>query len=159
MQLIKTGAGLMSLTGDLDYSGGTVVNGGTLRLAQANPFPGAGTTGQFGAPHVVTVNSGGTLQLNNNWVTGDGLANQVIVNGGTLQFLNSDNYLGNIILDQGTITTSGGLRPWRTGNWGSGLITVNNTGPGSSNISGSLAFVGTPAAPHDDVRRRRRRGG
>lgn len=149
--LTKTGTGVVRLTGSLTYAadlvgGDTIVNGGTLVLARASAFPGAGSAGQFSSAHKVVVNSGGTLQLNANWAAGDGLANQVVVNeGGTLQFLNSDNYLGNITLTGGAITTSGGDRPWRTGNWGNGLITVNASAL-SSTIAGSLNFVGTAAA-------------
>lgn len=143
----KTGTGMLSLTGMANHTGGTTVSAGTLRLARSGlPFPSTGSTGQFGSAHTVIVQSGATLQLNASWVTGDGLANQIVVNGGTLQFLNSDNYQGNIVLTGGTITTSGGYQPWRTGNWGSGLITVNASSTPST-ISGALCFVGTASAP------------
>ena len=45
---------------------------------------------------------------------GDGVANEIIVDEGTLEFFNSDNYLGNITLTGGHISTTGGTRPWRT---------------------------------------------
>jgi fibronectin-binding autotransporter adhesin len=150
--LIKSGSGTLTLGGNLNHMGNTTVAGGTLTLNRANVlFPVLGATGQFGSAHVVTVHDGGTLQLNANWVMGDGLANQVVVDGGTLQFLNSDNYLGNIVLIGGTITTSGGSHPWRTGNWGSGLIQVHASATPST-ISGALTFVGTAAAPRTTFR-------
>jgi len=145
--LVKEGSYMLTLNPVLKYAGPTTVNDGTLRLAGGAGFPSAGSSGKFTSPHTLNVNTGGTLQINGDWITGDGLVNQINVNGGTLQFLNSDNYMGNIELTGGAITTSGGLRPWRTGNWGSGLITVNPSAA-SSTISGSLCFVGTGAAPN-----------
>ncbi len=147
VRLTKAGGGTQTMSGDLDHTGGTFVNGGILRLAQPGvPFPSAGSTGQFGSAHTTTVNAGATLEAAANWVFGDGLADKVVVNGGTLAFVGADNYLGNIELTGGQITTSGGSRPWRTGNWGSGLITVNASAVAST-IAGSLTFVGTASAP------------
>jgi len=144
--MTKSGAAMLSLTGNVNYTGGTSVNQGTLRLARTTvAFPGGGATGQFGSAHTVTVNSGATLQVNGNWVLGDGLTNQIVVNGGTLQFLDSDNYMGNIALTGGAITATGASRPWRTGNWGNALVTVNPSAS-SSTIQGTLFFVGTPTA-------------
>jgi fibronectin-binding autotransporter adhesin len=148
--LIKDGAGTLSLTGSLTYAGDTTngdtfVNGGTLSLAKSTLFPSAGSTGQFSSAHKVVVNSGATLQLNSAWVTGDGVANRIEVNGGTLQF-NADNYQSNITLTGGAITTAGTGAPWRTGNFGPGVITVNASAS-SSTISGLLCFVGTTSAP------------
>ncbi|MCL4207729.1 MAG: autotransporter-associated beta strand repeat-containing protein, partial [Pirellulaceae bacterium] len=150
--LTKAGDGTLALSGNLNHTGGTTIDGGTLTLNRANvSFPGLGSTGQFASAHTATVNSGATLQVNADWVMGDGLANQVVVNGGTLRFLNSDNYLGNIVLTGGAVTTSGGTHPWRTGYWGSGLIQVNASATPST-ISGSLTFVGTATAPRTAFR-------
>ena len=147
IEIVKIGNSVQSLSGILYHTGGTTVEDGTLRLNRTSVgFPGLGATGQFASAQTVMVNSGATLQVNGNWVMGDGLQNKVVVNGGTLEFLNSDNYMGNIELTGGAVTTSGGTRPWRTGNWGNGVITVNGSGA-SSTIDGSLCFVGTAAAP------------
>ena len=144
--ITKLDTGTWTLTGSLNHTGGTTVNGGVLVLAKSGvPFPGSGSTGQFGSAHTVTINSGGTLQVGANWILGDGLQHTIKVNGGTLEFANSDNYQGKIELTGGRITTSGGNRPWRTGNWGDGLITVKASST-SSTIEGSLCFVGTPSA-------------
>jgi len=145
--LVKSGPGKLVLSGPLNYTGGTTVNAGTLVLAKSDvPFPSAGSTGQFGSAHTVTINTGGTLQLDASWITGDGLQNKAVVSGGTLYFNNGDNYWGNIELTGGQITTRTSGNPWRTGNWGSGLIKVNPSAV-SSTISGRLCFVGTTSAP------------
>ena len=146
--LTKAGSGTLTLNGDLNHTGDTVVNGGIVQLNQSGVgFPGTGGTGQFGSAHTVTVNNGATLEARQDYVFGDGLQNKVVVNEtSSLAFINSDNYLGNIELTGGNITTSGGSRPWRTGNWGPGVITVNASATPST-ISGSLAFVGTGAGP------------
>ena len=144
--LTKEGSFTATINPIIQHTGGTTVNDGILRLNKGGLPLGVGT-GQFGSPHTVTVNNGGTLQLTNIWVMGDGVQNQVVVNeGGTLQFLNSDNYLSNITLRGGAITTSGGTRPWRTGNFGPGLITVNPSAT-TSTVAGSLCLVGTGAGP------------
>ncbi len=147
ISLVKIGAGTQTLSGVLDHTGSTTVDGGILRLNRGGlPFPGVGATGQFTSPHTVTVNSGATLQVNATWVMGDGVANKIVVDGGTLEFLNSDNYMGNIELTGGAITTSGGSRPWRIGYRGPGLITVNASAIPST-IGGTLCFVGNAVGP------------
>jgi autotransporter-associated beta strand protein len=106
--LTKTGNGTLTLTSDNTYTGGTIVNGGTLNLGYANS--GAGTI--VGA---LTVNAGATalLTVNNalgytgaNWVT------NINLNGGTLNTaVASDNGWGTIIdMTGGTLgsTVTGG---------------------------------------------------
>src|SRR5262249_55576815 len=74
--LTKVGNGSMTLTGSNPYSGGTVVNAGTLVMGNANAV-GSGNSG-------LTV-GGGTLDLNNNNLTLPSLAggSGVIGNSGT----------------------------------------------------------------------------
>ncbi|MEY3481868.1 MAG: hypothetical protein RIQ71_2643, partial [Verrucomicrobiota bacterium] len=67
--LTKTGPGTLTLSASNTYTGGTVVNQGTLRAAN---------TGSFG-PGSVTVESGGTLDLNFLDIT-----NLLVNNGGTI---------------------------------------------------------------------------
>ncbi|MDW8039335.1 MAG: autotransporter-associated beta strand repeat-containing protein, partial [Thermoguttaceae bacterium] len=77
LALVKTGTGTQTLSGPLQHTGGTTVNGGTLVLAQPGvSFPSSGSTGQFSSAHTVTINTGGTLRLDTSWVTGDGLQNK-----------------------------------------------------------------------------------
>ena len=56
--LVKTGAARLTLTGDSAYTGTTTVSGGALNIRQPNAL-GTGT----GAAGRVTVNTGGTLEL------------------------------------------------------------------------------------------------
>jgi hypothetical protein len=81
-------------------------------LSGAAAFPaGAGSTGKFTSAHTLNVNTGATLRINGDWITGSGLTHQINVNGGTLDFNGSDNYQGMISLTGGTVTSSGGTRP------------------------------------------------
>ncbi len=142
--LRKTGAGTQTLTGSLNHTGGTIVDQGVLRLAKTGVALNGGT-GQFGSGHTVTVNAGATLEFAADWVAGGGTANKFIANGGTLLFINSDSYANNLELTGGSIQTSGGNRPWRTGNFADALIKTNASAT-TSTISGSLCFVETANA-------------
>ena len=138
--LTKTGPGTLQLDGTLSHTGGTIVNEGTLVLNKA-ASQAPGNTGQFGSTgQVVTVNSGATLQLTNTYAMGDGQQHLLVANGGTIEFLNSDNYQSYITLTGGHVTTSGGSRPWRIGRYGNALITVNPSAS-SSTIEGTLCMV------------------
>jgi autotransporter-associated beta strand protein len=71
--LVKSGTGMLTLTGSNTYSGGTTINGGTLIVGGSGSAAGSGS---------VTVNSGGTLAGNN---AGGALTGSVTVaSGGTL---------------------------------------------------------------------------
>jgi len=144
--LTKTGPGTLVLAGALAHTGGTTVDEGILRLSANVGFPGTGSTGQFTAPHTITVNDGATLEISGNWGTGDGQQHELVANGGTIAFAGADNYQSKITLTGGHVTTSGGTRPWRTGNYGPALITVNPSATAST-IDGTLCFVGTGGGP------------
>jgi len=79
--LIKTGAGVLTLTGADTYAGATVVNGGVLEIAGSIVSP-------------TTVNAGGML-------AGAGTVGSVSVNGGVLA--------PGAVLAPGTMTVSGAL--------------------------------------------------
>ncbi|MDY0170433.1 MAG: LamG-like jellyroll fold domain-containing protein [Thermoguttaceae bacterium] len=138
-RVVKTGPGTLRLDSKLDYTGEAVVDAGTLILNLAGALA-AGNTGQFGAPgHIITVNSGATLQTGQAWTLGDGLQHHIIVDGGTIDF-RSSTYQGSIELTGGAITTVAADNPWRTGLYGNALITVNPSSVAST-ISGLLCFV------------------
>ena len=68
--LTMAGQGMLTLTGNLSYTGATVVNGGTLAIANAVNGP-------------ITVNAGGAITTTdgaNFWTSGAG----IVLNGGTL---------------------------------------------------------------------------
>ena len=77
--LIKSGSGLMLLTGVSSYTGSTTVNGGTLQLNTAN-----GQTGQL-LSSTIAVNAGGILALNATDVIGWNAGTAaLVINGGTV---------------------------------------------------------------------------
>jgi|GEM_PF-2111277 len=144
LSFTKTGSGTQTLNGSLLHTGGTTVNDGVLRLNQGGLPLNGGSNGQFGSSgQTITVSGSGTLQLSNNWVTGGGHQHELVAtNGGTIDFNGADNYQGRITLTGGHVTTSGGTRPWRVGNFSDGLITVNASATAST-INGSLCLVNT----------------
>ncbi|WHZ19043.1 MAG: Outer membrane stress sensor protease DegS [Rhodanobacteraceae bacterium] len=78
--LIKSGTGTLILTGNLGYSGGTVVSGGTLQSTQPLPLVRA-QQGQTGINDVI-VQNGGTLGPRTGTTGGVQNAGTVIVQGG-----------------------------------------------------------------------------
>ncbi|MDY0169155.1 MAG: LamG-like jellyroll fold domain-containing protein [Thermoguttaceae bacterium] len=141
--IIKTGDGILTLGGLLDYTGETIVDGGTLVLNMGGSVS-AGNLGQFGsAGHTITVRSGATLRTGQNWALGDGGQHHLVANGGTIHF-QSTNYQNSIALTGAAITVSG--TGWRTGyHGGDALITINESDV-SSTIDGSIVFVRTTSA-------------
>ncbi|HPP51673.1 MAG TPA: autotransporter-associated beta strand repeat-containing protein, partial [Thermoguttaceae bacterium] len=142
LSLLKAGSGTQTLTGPLNYTGGTTVNAGTLVLA----MPGLGwtTNGQFGfSGHVITVNAGATLQLTQRGLLGNGQSHQLIINGGTVEFLH-ETYQSRIEMTGGRIVSTAS-NYWRVGNWGNGQITVKASST-SSTIEQYMMLVKTASA-------------
>src|SRR5579862_2450214 len=69
--LIKSGLGVMSLTGSSTYTGATTVNGGTLALGRAG-VAGNAAGGTLGGSTPITVNTGGTLLVSASSAIGTG---------------------------------------------------------------------------------------
>jgi autotransporter-associated beta strand protein len=103
--LTKNGAGTMRLSGNNTFAGNVTVNSGVLRYGHSSGLASAA---------VATVNSGGTLDMNNFSDTIAGLAGQAggVVNMGTggltiSSASGSNTYNGNIT-GSGTVTKNGG---------------------------------------------------
>lgn len=104
-KLAKTGAGTMSITNPTGYTGGTIVNGGTLLLGYNS-----GGTGTL--RDTLTINSGATVGLSVTnalgW-TGTNWVRNITITGGTLRtdVANVDNGWGTTInLTRGTMSSS-----------------------------------------------------
>lgn len=79
LALVKTGAGALTLTAANTYTGGTTIDGGTLIAARNGEY------GTFTAGSTVTVNAGGTLQVNGSDALGWGVGNaRLVIHGGTV---------------------------------------------------------------------------
>ena len=130
-RLVKTGTGTLNLTAVNTFSGGLVVNQGTVAVSN---------TLSNTATNAITVNNGGTLNFGVSNVFGNyaaiPLAPVTINAGGTLT--NSGAFvsvLGPLNLNGGTLTTTGGNAT--LGSWGlKGTVTVNG-GAVTSTISAS----------------------
>ena len=144
--LVISGGGQVTLSGNNDYQGGTLIDTGSKLI---------GTTGSLQG----LMFNNGTLQLNqstsgaiNGGITGVG--NVQVSGGGTVTLLGTNSYTGGTVVDSGskvigtTLTIAGGY----TNNGvvqfnqnGSGGYLGNLTGTGSVEISGSgpVSFFGT----------------
>ncbi|WP_296347944.1 autotransporter-associated beta strand repeat-containing protein [Reyranella sp.] len=128
--LTKSGAGTLLLSANNSYSGGTTINGGTLRIG-SNTALGSGSGG-------ITFN-GGTLQYDSSI---SNMNRAVVLNGsGTIK--------GEAILQlQGAISGSGDLI--KEGTMGVLSLTGPLTYTGRTIINGGLVSFGTPA-PQGDI--------
>ncbi len=128
------GGGTLSVINANTYSGGTTISGGTISLG--NGAAGSENVNGLGTS-TVTVNTGGTLQLDNAaGTTTFSIANPVSLNGGTV--LSIDNYehltgAVNVTANGGTLSQYYNTKSlWIDGQLtGSGALTINNNGSGS----------------------------
>ena len=116
--ITKTGAGALTLSGPNTFSGGLIVNGGSVRATSA-AAPGIGTT---------NVNPGGTL------VVGAALTNPISLFGGTLAFTGSPSLVGNLTASAGTTSTIESFDPLTP------TVSVNETFTGNLLGSGNIVF-------------------
>ncbi len=132
--LVKQGSGIVTVSGDNDYSGATTVSVGTLRVTANN---GLGTTAAG-----TTVASGAVLDLRN--VTYS-TAEAVSLQGGTLSNSNGTTSFSGIVTmtADGTFSTSsstlvlaGAVQgAFRLNKSGAGTVRLSNTGNSFSSIS------------------------
>lgn len=138
--LIKSGTGLLTLTGANTMSGAVTINGGTLF---ANPVSAANNRA-FSFVSGITVNNGGTLRSGPNGLFGwDGTQEKPItVNaGGTLTAngsLNSDVGVGLVTLAGGTLATLAGSATdygsWRFDNATDRLVVTQDSTVSALNV-------------------------
>jgi autotransporter-associated beta strand protein len=140
--IVKTGPGMLTLTHGLSsYSGGTAVNGGTLRV---NSSTGQGTAdgdtctvGLMTPQNLVAVNNGGTLSINGTASFGNSLllpqySPSITINpGGVLNGNGFVAFLPNLTLNGGAISVGAGNT---TGGFNTnlglvGTVTVEGTVP------------------------------
>ena len=155
--LIKQGAGILALTGNNTYSGGTFVTGGLINFASLGNF-GTGTISlngggvQWAAGNTLDISSSRRLVLGPAGATFDTNGNNVAfatplggtgaitkAGNGILSFTTTNNYSG------GTTVTGGLINFTSASNFGTGMITL--TGGGLQWAAGSSADISSKLAP------------
>ncbi len=168
LSLIKTGAGIQTLSGANTYTGTTAVNGGTLRLSTAgtNNIATSPTisVGGSGTLDVTAVNGGAGLTLAGTQV----LANNGTVSGnvtattGTIQ--GTGNYAGGVTISGGTLSPGNSLGTLNTSslsmNSGTWRVEINGAANDVVNVANAanftgggitLSLLGAPTAPFYDI--------
>jgi len=124
--ILKSGTGVLRLTGSNTYSGATTLNAGTLALANTSAL---GSTAQG-----ILVNSNGLLSLEGINLTGETLS----ISGGTIESTGTSNYWsGNIGLANTSIISVATNAPLNLAGGISGTGGFTKTGEGKLILSGN----------------------
>jgi autotransporter-associated beta strand protein len=131
--LIKAGSGTLTLNNYQGYSGGTIVNGGTLGL-NAGGYSGT-------VRGTLTINPGAVVKLNASDALGYGSGNcvtNVNINNGTIDNTTGGNnaFITNFALAGGTMSSSGG----GTYNFATGYGITTNANTATSLISSGITI-------------------
>ncbi|MFN5332621.1 MAG: beta strand repeat-containing protein, partial [Bacteroidota bacterium] len=147
VSLIKTGGGVLTLTGSSSYTGSTAINGGVINIQHANAL---------GVSSATTVASGATLQLQGGIAVGAlplALKGVGVSSLGALRNISGNNTWGGTITtetpavrinsDSGTLTLSGSTAISSSTNIG-----VTFGGSGNVTVSGAIG-IGTAGLTKD----------
>lgn len=129
--LIKTGAGTMTINAAATMTGDVTVSGGTMRLNAA----GVGFDAGLFPGNPITVAAGATLDVARDWNVSSN--NLVTVSGGTVNIsagtiVDGVNYINRLNLNGGLVSGN----PFRVGNTSNGVFNIGGTTP--STISATM---------------------
>jgi fibronectin-binding autotransporter adhesin len=150
--LVMNGPGTLTIANSNSYTGGTIINAGTLKLANANALPSGAAAGNvvLGSAGTGILDLNGTPVVNINGLSGGGgtVLGQVINSGAGTAALN----LGN----GGATATYSGVIADNNGSGGQVAIVMNgsglqnlsgaNTYSGGTTVNGGTLQAGSPAA-------------
>ncbi len=143
LSVVKQGLGTAQLQGPSSFAGNLTVSAGTL-IADRNNNVNTPATSSLGNPQTdrsITVENGATLKLNQGDVFGSAttivVATLVVNSGGTVvNNGNNFNTLGPVVLNGGTIATTGGaIAGYQSYNL-LGTVSVTGTTPSAITVSG-----------------------
>lgn len=130
----KTGTGLITLGGNNTFSGGVVINAGTLQLGSITGLGATTNSVTFGASAPLNTK----LQLNGNSVTIGGLATHATPGSVFVENANASN--ATLTVNQASDSTFAGVLQDGTGG---GALGLTKSGTGVLTLSGNNIFTGT----------------
>jgi autotransporter-associated beta strand protein len=138
--LVFGGAGTLILSGTNTYTGGTVINGGSLQVASV-PASGSSAIGTGG----VTVNGSGTIQMNQ--ATSQAFARDITLANGAIMTLNPTSNTASINQTfSGNITGTGGVAVTSANATNAIVLSGTNTFTGPIQITSGTLTAPTAAS-------------